>query len=621
MQHFWYWLLPSLMVLTDLFIRGSIIIGFPEPERNLWVGSIFFSFLLYKLFDFILFKIKKRSPRWMLIAIGIISLLYTFHFAVTYGYYFANGLMPNFYTVDFIIAEPYNNWVIFRDFIQLYHILLLVGLYFFIVFIFHKNLSYEKRLLDWPWWGKIIHAGLLIFFSISINHNIRDHEQCYVADINNFGAIYRHIYNFAMGIESGTTGILARNPISLASENKSRPFNILLIVNESQRKQNLSLFGYQRQTTPFLDQFKLNHPEEVFLFERAYSNCTTTALSVPGIFTGISPIQQSHILHRVPLFWDYGKSIGYHTFFISSHTFNWYNFRLFFSSSAIDYLWNKEISGFQAMNDLGINDHLTITETLRHISLNKTTPFSGVVHLNTNHYPYIVENKYQQWSGNEIDPYDHTMLKHDDLMYRLFTGLDSLDVLRKTILISTSDHGEAFHEHGYIGHIFNHHIESISIPIWIYFPKDIQSLFNLEELRHNLQKNISNADLIPTILDFMEISQRPDLEPILPYLTGKSLLSAIESDRTILITNTNQIVRSNTGLSLIRGDWHYIMRINAVPVAEELYHLPSDPWEKNNRWDELSEKEKMSYRLPFTEYQATNVLYEQYIKKKINLSN
>lgn len=618
-SRYYIWLIPMLFISVDFAFRKKVIVNFPDEAVRLYFVSILLNILFLKFADFILYKTfhSGKSVLYCLILFSA-SLYYSFTLIGTYGYYLANQIMPNYYTVEFIRSEPENAFIIFLDTFKWYHGFFIFFLSCLFAILFHSSASAEKRFLEFPWYLKIFHAVLIVVGILAINNNVRTYDQCFVADLNNFGTTFRFVYNkFSGQSDIGGSGILARNPIKINQKYPGQGFNILIILNESLRWQNMGLYGYNRATTPFLSKFATERKNEFFRFNRSWSNASTTVLSVPGILSGISPVEPSIRLHSIPLFWDYAKAQNYSTFFISSQKHEWFNFRLFFSSPAIDYYFSKEDSTLESFNDIGFNDNVSIELLKKEInSVIKTNRnFAGVLHLNTTHYPYRTEPEFQKWSGSEKDLYDNTNLKNDFLIGETISFLDSIGKLDSTIIISTSDHGEAFREHGYIGHIFCHYIETVSVPIWIFYPKGFQKQDYVESLIANENINIANHDILPTILDLMELNQNQEIRNISSKLIGKSLVKPLDSTRTILITNTNQIVIGNTGLSLVKGNYHYLFTINSFPASEEIYDYVSDPWETKNLWSFFSDEEKNKIRNEFNQYESTKALLDKYTIK------
>lgn len=91
--------------------------------------------------------------------------------------------------------------------------------------------------------------------------------------------------------------------------------NILLIVLDTQRRDRLSLYGYERETSPALDQFAAT----ATVFERAISPAQWTIPAHASMFTGLYPgahgLTQgySHLSGLYPTLAEILQGVGYHT--------------------------------------------------------------------------------------------------------------------------------------------------------------------------------------------------------------------------------------------------------------------------------------------------------------------
>jgi arylsulfatase A-like enzyme len=91
-----------------------------------------------------------------------------------------------------------------------------------------------------------------------------------------------------------------------------------------------------------------------------------------------------------------------------------------------------------------------------------------------------------------------------------------------SLIVFTSDHGEALGEHGVVGHVVNLHDEMLHIPLMIKLPKGHEGRHWLERSQRSLVRLI---DVVPTILDALSL-------PPLPGQEGSSLMA--DGDRTLL---------------------------------------------------------------------------------------
>ena len=59
--------------------------------------------------------------------------------------------------------------------------------------------------------------------------------------------------------------------------------NVLIIVLDAARASNFGAYGYQRETTPFIDELAA----EALVFRQAFSECPNTSCSIPNLISGI----------------------------------------------------------------------------------------------------------------------------------------------------------------------------------------------------------------------------------------------------------------------------------------------------------------------------------------------
>jgi len=164
----------------------------------------------------------------------------------------------------------------------------------------------------------------------------------------------------------------------------------------------------------------------------------------------------------------------------------------------------------------------------------------------------------------------------DEAIGKILDTLKKLELDERTIVIWTSDHGDAVASHG--GHFDKDAYmpeEMIRIPFFIRYPGNIPEGVKIKEL-------ISNIDVAPTILD---AAGTLFSEPI----HGKSLLSLFNGDdinwRKDIMCETNGHITKHLGRALIYKEYKYIYNENDL---DELYNLDEDPFELTN----LIEKEE-----------------------------
>ena len=173
-----------------------------------------------------------------------------------------------------------------------------------------------------------------------------------------------------------------------------------------------------------------------------------------------------------------------------------------------------------------------------------------------------------------------------------FNRLKKEGLLKNTIVLFTSDHGESLTEHHNIGHVESNYTETISVPLLAYIPEGILSDKEKKQLKINRSQLTSNIDISPTVVDLLNLEEEPSLQKYFQNYTGFSLLKPIPNDRMIISLNNNQVASFNTGLSVCSKRWHYLFRTNLVPNKEEFYLWKKDIGELHDKQKQLSQKQR-----------------------------
>lgn len=221
-------------------------------------------------------------------------------------------------------------------------------------------------------------------------------------------------------------------------------------------------------------------------------------------------------------------------------------------------------------------------------------PYAPMNYENQNEMLYLI-TKYRDFpnmlSKQEIQKlinlYDLELEYTDKALDDFLKELKKLDLLDKSIIILSSDHGDAFGEHGTLGHggKFRAQLydEFIHVPLIIH---------GLKEKGIVIDKQVQLLDLAPTICELLKIS-------IPPSFFGESLFSP--SARGLI---------AKSGWYLGYRTDNYKLIINKSELDQPgLYDLKDDPEEKNNIYNK---NKKLRDKLE-SEMMA---LLEQYKKKK-----
>ncbi len=570
-------ILPLTCLLADLIIRSELLAYFKPKQLGFYLLSMIASFSLF-VFVQVLFSALNQSKKIVFVLMSLFSLYCIIAITVSYAFYYFNGYFPNYYTLEYFRTEPKSALILLNDSINIFDIFLFSScfllLFFFLRFI-ASRIHFGK-----PFRFLVIAGLIYLSFITVLTLNHKKYDQCYTVESNFSASLLRHLFEIKKERKFEGRGLGYRHPVRLKRIEENNKFNVIVVVFESLRKQNLGAYDYERNTTPELDKFQVDHSKEFFVFQNPYAVSTTTMLAVPGVLTGIAPYQDPAIFYSQPIIWDYGKMAGMRSFFLSSHTLEWYHFDRFYTHEKLDKLWCKDNSGFEFYNDLGIDDKHTISQLKK--EMNRQTPYFGVIQLNNTHYPYNVPVDFQKWKGTFTDEYDNAILYQDHVIGEFLNHLKKSGQLSNTVVVFTSDHGESLKDHNLIGHVDSYYLETISIPLMMYIPKQLQSNYNIYHLKQNLKKTVSNIDIAPTIIDILDLRKNKQIGPLLKNYSGFSLLKSIPNERAIITMNNNEVARFKVGISVVKNGWHYLHKMNNVPHSEELYFFKKDKKEKRN---------------------------------------
>ena len=396
--------------------------------------------------------------------------------------------------------------------------------------------------------------------------------------------------------------LLALGGCRQAPENAPRP-NIVLIVVDSLRQDHLSCYGYERQTSPYVDQLAARGVR----YERAYSQAAWTLPSVASLLTSRFPSQLG--IHRIRH--QLGEQFtrlpellaadGYVTAAVVSH---------YLVSSS----WGFE-RGFGHFDESNIRGHAGVSspgllETAsRWLGEPREAPFFLLLHFFDPHYAYIEHEGYRfgdfssydgpVTSGMLFDDLEDLgrakLLKEPDLerllsiydseiaftdahIGRLLRRLEELDLFSSSMIIFTADHGEAFQDHHILGHGGNLMEEMIRVPLIIKMPGDGPVGVS--------PRVVGLIDLFPTVLEAAGIAPPEGTE-------GRSLLT-----RGLLHHHQRPVFSESVGGGshrvVVDGGLKLVHRLD--PEARFLFDLEADPGErkrlrpgvKRERFEQLS---------------------------------
>jgi arylsulfatase A-like enzyme len=335
---------------------------------------------------------------------------------------------------------------------------------------------------------------------------------------------------------------------------------------------------------PFLDELA----SQGVLFSTVVTAADTTASSHASLLTSVYP--PSHSVSRLarrfqvtqPTLAETLKPHGYNTVaavgveYLSSSFGLSRGFDTYLNTSSFDVFFHQATRwditsriAFSIRRRLFSMDHYWRTgdkinqQVLAWFSSNSKAPFMAWIH-------YFDAHEYQSQSD-----YESRLRFVDSQIAQLSESLTRSGTTEDSLFAVTSDHAEAFAEHGQTGHkAAGLYDETIVVPLILYAPAALPA--------RRVDYQVRTIDVAPTILDLCAVDKPTEWygDSLLPLVAGHEI-----GHRDALCHS----YPTSSGTRCIRtGDWKYI---HYHDRADALFDLGQDPSE---RWNLIADKARKS---------------------------
>jgi arylsulfatase A-like enzyme len=402
--------------------------------------------------------------------------------------------------------------------------------------------------------------------------------------------------------------------------------NVLLIVLDTVRAKSLSLYGYDRPTTPHLQRWA----KRGVVFDLAISTAPWTLPSHASMFTGLWPSElgvdgETPLAERHHTLAEALSSHGYLTAgFVANTVYCGYEFglaqgfahyedyvasprELLISSAAVRSVanaqWLRRLAGYY--DNIPRKNATEITDRfLRWLPQTTDRPFFAFLNYFDAHLAYLPPAPFARTFGPEVearnyeliqdlryttrddaldrrpaettadrDTYDATILYLDSELNRLFNELQRRGVLERTLVIVTSDHGEQFGEHGYYEHGNTLYLPLLRVPLMILPPGGMP-------VEKRVPTVITLRDLPATVMSMVGIGDAAfpgrSLSRFWSDHDSQSETPVVSQVRIQQISNPKAARPPGLMRSLTNSRYHYIKNSDG---SEELFDVLEDPEE------------------------------------------
>ncbi len=424
------------------------------------------------------------------------------------------------------------------------------------------------------------------------------------------------------------------NPEVVGPGREAEPPNVILISIDTLRSDRLSAYGHRRQTSPNLDRWAA---DSAVLFENAVVQAPWTLPSHASMFTGLEAMRHdvNHYQAAPPTLEMLAETLrraGYSTAAITGGGYLRPKFGFAQGFDRFRYwpqiLAERELAdGAQRLFDWLDENHqrpfFLLFHTYEvHFPHRRRQPYfdrflngagdAGVAptggggglqcgraggairgELAMRARPQEPGNPLWQHdyfaaklpSGEEVEPlnaaekallrtcYDSAIAYVDAQLGRLFERLEALGLTGQTLIVVTSDHGEALGEKDRAGHNYLEDY-NVMVPLVIALPGG-------RGAGRRIDRQVRSIDVVPTILDALGIppAQPVDGVSLLPLIDGQA--SAVPAEAWTYASSANY------GLGLrFRNQLKYVFNNTAWSRflgTEALYNLRRDPGEEDDQ--------------------------------------
>ena len=345
--------------------------------------------------------------------------------------------------------------------------------------------------------------------------------------------------------------------------------NVLLITIDTLRADALGAYGRPGGPTPTIDRLA----EGGVRFADAHAHNVVTLPSHVNILTGRLPPDHGvrdnggfHVPVDAETLATYLKRQGYRTgAFVSAFPLD----SRFGLDRGFD-VYDDRFTGRGSRPAFLIQERAaeqTVALARDWIDAGGDAPWFSWVHVYEPHFPYSPPAPFaSRWPG---DPYLGEVAAADAALAPLLEPILAAGAAAGTLVIVTSDHGEALGDHGEASHGIFAYESVLRVPLVMYAPSALQPGVIDAPARH--------VDLLPTILDALAL-------PVPTGLAGRSLMPAAARggpDGGVEVYFEALSASLNRGWAPLAGIIHGGFKYIDLP-SPELYDLQADPQESRN---------------------------------------
>jgi arylsulfatase A-like enzyme len=273
------------------------------------------------------------------------------------------------------------------------------------------------------------------------------------------------------------------NPTVYSTDGSTSGPNVVLLSIDTLRADRLTSYGWHNDTAPFMAEA---FEKEGTVFDACVASATSTPQAHMSMFTGLQPLEHGlttgmeSLAPWIATVTEHVRAAGFDTGAVTEN--GWLGVRHGFGRGFDVYRENKSVDMMEPDGQVDVTFAAAKTWLARHADRR----FFLFLHTFQVHDPYAPPPAYaglfpNDAEGAAIDDsspeyvqasrrYDQEIRYVDDELRSLFDDMERLGIADDTVFIVTSDHGEAFFEHGFLLHSTYMHDEVTRVPLMMRGP-------------------------------------------------------------------------------------------------------------------------------------------------------
>lgn len=386
---------------------------------------------------------------------GLIVLIVFLPVVFLWGYYFSSGAWVSVDTVMAVLQtniseskEYMSDFMTISDWMSMSVVLVAICI------CGHMSMDLKQK--------NVLRCGslFLIMFIVTSSYFAYRHRKNVMVDIALQTKVYTEKYKDFEKKKVARKEAL--NNLILNIENDTKGVYVL-VIGESQNRGNMSAYGYNRLTTPWLESIKSS--SNFILFENVYSCHTHTVPVLTYALTAKNQYNDLNLAQSISLL-EVAEAAGFETVWISNQVkySAWDTPITVIADESNQQFWHNKNVGEKTVTN---HYDLKLVESIEKIKMSDKMLI--VFHLMGNHGSYRERypKEFRMFTSSKVlDEYDNSILYNDHVMQNLFDKVRVLPNFKG--LVYFADHADAVKQN--LGHDASRYVpEMTHVPMYMYF--------------------------------------------------------------------------------------------------------------------------------------------------------